>query len=218
MDFDRFSDFAVEVMATVPPEYLSGIAGVEVHRRSLSHPHLEGYFTLGECGDDEVTALTDPAALRSRIHLYYGSFRSLSRKDPCFDWREELRETILHEIRHHLEDRAGILDLLQEDALDEALAAWKSGLELPERWYRAAEDVESDVFRVGDDLFVELRLRAEDVAKMAGSNARVRLLGDLFDAGIPEGVRPGEILTFEGEGMEGVGGRAGDLHLVLGSG
>ncbi len=115
MQFDRFARRAEEIVAGIPPRFLEGVVGVEVHRRAVQHPEVEDVYTMGECGDDEVTLLTDPEAIRSRVHLYHGSFAALARREPEFDWEGELEETILHELRHHLEDRAGITDLLLAD-------------------------------------------------------------------------------------------------------
>lgn len=115
MDFARFSRRAEEIVSGIPAEFLRGIVGIEVQRGAKEDPELDGIYILGECEDDPATALTDPEALRSRIHLYHGSFRAVAAGDDGFDWEEELRETILHEIQHHLEDRAGIPDLVLED-------------------------------------------------------------------------------------------------------
>jgi len=128
MNFAQFSDRAEEILAAVPAEFLGGVTGVHAHRAAKEDPEIPDYFVMGECGDDEVAALTDPEALRSRIHLYHGSFRAIAREEPEFDWDGELVETILHELRHHIEDRAGILDLRLEDAWDEAEARIRAGL------------------------------------------------------------------------------------------
>ncbi|MEN8152112.1 MAG: metallopeptidase family protein [Planctomycetota bacterium] len=128
MDFEEFSDRAVEIVAAVPEGFLRGVTGVLAHREAREDPEIPGSFFFGECGDDEVAALTEPEALRSRIHLYWGSFAAIARNEPDFDWDGELIETILHELRHHLEDRAGILDLRIEDELDAIEARLRAGL------------------------------------------------------------------------------------------
>jgi hypothetical protein len=120
MDFDQFSEVAKEIVEQIPDEFLRGVTGIQAHRGEKTHPDRPDLLTMGECTDDEAAALTEPEALRSRLHVYYGSFVALAREDPDFDWEGELRETILHELRHHIEDRAGILDLLREDARFEA--------------------------------------------------------------------------------------------------
>jgi hypothetical protein len=215
MDFDRFARLAGEILAGIPPEFLEGVVGVEAHRRELPHPHLGAIYTLGECVDDEVTRLTDPGSLRSRVHLYHGSFRALAALDPAFDWEGEVEETILHEIRHHIEDRAGIKDLLCEDAEAEALSRFRAGEEMREGWYRGGERMEPDVWRVGDDLFVELRLRSQDLRRLRGEEVETTVLGEPLRASIPEDAEAGETLTYRGEGLEREAGGYGDLHLVL---
>ncbi len=127
MDFEEFSDRAAEILASVPDAFLGGVTGVDVHRQVKADPEIPDSFFLGECGDDEVAALTEPEALRSRIHLYWGSFAAIAREETDFDWDGELIETILHELRHHLEDRAGILDLRIEDELDAMEARLRAG-------------------------------------------------------------------------------------------
>ena len=131
MDFEEFSDRAREIVAAVPREFLGGVTGVDVDRAIRKDRAIPDYYILGECGDDEVAALTEPEALRSRIRLFHGSFREIARTEAEFDWDGELIETILHEIRHHIEDRAGILDLRREDAWDAAEAGIRAGLKRP---------------------------------------------------------------------------------------
>jgi hypothetical protein len=215
VDFDAFSRRAAEILREIPPEFLRGVVGVEAHRRTEPHPQLSDLPTLGVCATHELPWMADPTAMRSRVHLYHGSFVSLARDDPLFDWESELRETILHEVRHHIEDRAGIGDLRDEDALEEALARFASGHELPEGWYRHGEAMEEDVWRVGDDLFVEVRLRRRDLDGLRGEVARMTVLGEPLTAVIPDDVEPAELLTIEGEGLAREHGRAGDLHLVI---
>jgi hypothetical protein len=215
MDFDTFSRRAAEILEEIPGEFLQGVVGVEVHPETEAHPHLPELVTLGMCTDDELTRLTDPEAMRSRVHLYHGSFAALARREPGLDWEGELRETILHEIRHHLEDRAGILDLRVEDALADALARFHRGEDLPGGWYRHGESMEPDTWRVEDDLFVELHVRPAEVDGLRGETVRTTVLDEPFEARIPEDVASGEILTFDGAGLERPGGGWGDLHLVI---
>ena len=58
---------------------------------------------------DVAPAPTRPGQepFRSIVHLYYGSFVALAENDPSFDVEAELKETIEHEVQHHIEDRAG---------------------------------------------------------------------------------------------------------------
>jgi hypothetical protein len=115
MDFETFARRAGEILAAIPARFLQGIIDVDAHCQAFRDPDLRDVHILGECVDDEVNVLAGGEEIRSRIRLYHGSFVAIARKDPEFDWEWELKETILHEIRHHIEDRAGVSDLLLED-------------------------------------------------------------------------------------------------------
>ena len=68
--------------------------------------------------------------MRSIVHLYYGSFVELARRDDGFDFDAELVETLEHEVKHHLEDKAGVRDLEEEDDLFDAHARFLADLDL----------------------------------------------------------------------------------------
>ena len=62
------------------------------------------------------------------INLYYGSFAALAEKEDWTeeDWRAELRQTLSHELTHHMETRGGLHAL---DDKDEAqMDAWRKEL------------------------------------------------------------------------------------------
>lgn len=61
--------------------------------------------------------LEDPGLGRLVI-LYYGSFRESLGSAPENEWNEEIEETILHELRHHVESLAGIDDLSVEEMFE----------------------------------------------------------------------------------------------------
>ena len=63
------------------------------------------------------------------INLYYGSFAALAEKEDWTeeDWRAELRQTLSHELTHHMEARGGLHAL---DDKDEAqMADWRAEYE-----------------------------------------------------------------------------------------
>ncbi len=216
MDFDRFAYLAEQMVREVPDEFLADVVGVEVHRTAKRDPHLPEVFLLGECAPDEVTQMTAPEEMRSRIHVYHGSFLAVSRQDPEFNWEGELRETILHEIRHHIEDRAGIQDLRDEDEMQALLYRFNADEDLEEGWYRLGEEMEEDVWRVADDVFFELRLRPADLDRLRGGLAELEILEEPFDLEVPEDIEFGDTLSFDGEGLERPGGSGyGDLHVVF---
>jgi hypothetical protein len=238
-DYESFSARAREITRAIPAAFLDGVEEVVVHRERKAHPLIHDVVTLGECEPSALVAMTGGDAHRSIVHLYYGSFVDLARRDRRFDVDRELEETIRHEIQHHLEDRAGVHTLIDEDDLADAFHRFQAGLDTPAGWWRRGERLEPGVWAVEDDLFVELRMRRADFEARRGRTVALRVLGLPFDAEIPEGAAPGEILDFEGEGLleddEGgdhahgprAGARrgdtagdldgpaAGDLHLVL---
>jgi hypothetical protein len=233
MDFDTFSARAEAITASFPPDVLEGIESVEVHRDRKPDPFLHGIVRLGECETSPLSWMVGEEAFRSRVHIYYGSFVELA-QDPRFDVEGELRETIEHEIRHHLEDRAGIKALRDEDDLFYYHARFRADMEVPAGWYRRGERLAASLWAVDLDLFLELDLRRKEWERLRGTTLEMEVLGEPLEVEIPEDASPDEILTYEGaglvegdeeaeeeeEGEEGGGEEeaaaegAGDLHIV----
>lgn len=63
------------------------------------------------------------------INLYYGSFAVLAEKEDWTPqrWAEELRQTLSHELTHHMESRGGLHALDDKDEAE--LAAWRAEYE-----------------------------------------------------------------------------------------
>jgi hypothetical protein len=201
MDFDTFSARAREIAAAIPPEYMEGIDVVDVHKDAKDDLHVPGVQTLGMCETSHLSDPTGQVPFRSVVHLYYGSFVALARQDRSFDVEKELEETIRHEVQHHLEDRAGIPTLRDEDALYEAHARFKAGLDVPPGWYRWGEEIEEGLWSVDLDLFLELRLRRPDWERLPGTRVRLSVMGEPFEVEVPADAKPDEIWSFEGEGL-----------------
>jgi hypothetical protein len=218
LDYEAFSARAKEIAGAIPAEYLEGVEEVVVHREAKSHPLIADVWTLGECEPSRLQSLAGEGPGRSIVHLYWGSFVEMA-KDEGFDADGELRETIEHEIQHHIEDRAGVRALLDEDALFDAHSRFLSGLDAPPGWYRQGERLDRDVYGVELDVFVELRLRREEWERLRGGELATTILGEDFRGDVPADALPGEVLTYEGEGLveeteDGRPGATGDLHLV----
>lgn len=96
----------------IPPPLLEGLnGGIAIRKSACRRPDdPPGVCLLGEYIVDE--------ALGSLIMLYHGSFRRLFRGEPPEVWENELWETLRHEVRHHVEARAGLWDLNYEDEAD----------------------------------------------------------------------------------------------------
>jgi hypothetical protein len=112
MDIDRFTAVADRLMGQVPPPILEGLnGGVTIRRRAMRRPDdPPGIYILGEYVTDEF--------LGCYVVLYYGSFRALFADEPDESWEREIWDTIRHELRHHVEGRAGVVDLDLEDEAD----------------------------------------------------------------------------------------------------
>ncbi|MCL2293670.1 MAG: metallopeptidase family protein [Spirochaetes bacterium] len=69
--------------------------------------------------DDDLYIMGEYHACSSMgryISIYYGSFAEVYGHVKLKEARKELRDILLHEFTHHLEDRAGLNDLDQLDA------------------------------------------------------------------------------------------------------
>lgn len=109
MDIERFTELADRLMERVPEPILEGLNGGVAIRRNAMRDKADprDVYIMGEY-------VTDPV-MGCYVVIYYGSFRALLEGEPDSVWEAELWETIRHELRHHLEDRAGESDLDRED-------------------------------------------------------------------------------------------------------
>ena len=73
-------------------------------------------YILGEYCDD---------LLGRYINLYYGSFAAMAENEDWTeeDWEQELRQTLSHELTHHMEGRSGLHALDDKDEAE--MAAWQ---------------------------------------------------------------------------------------------
>lgn len=113
-----FCRWADEIVDSLPePLFRELSGGVQVSRQTRRNPEdPPDVYLLGEY-------IVDPY-LGRLIHIYYGSFRRVFAGEEPEVWREELEITILHELRHHVEDLAGVDWLNEEDRL-ELLRLWQ---------------------------------------------------------------------------------------------
>ena len=113
MTFEEFAQVTEEELALLPDyvhEELNG--GVLVDPDPYLHP--------GRMADDLyiLGTYTNNHVMGKQIVLYYGSF--LATMEHCSDeiWKDQIRETLRHEYRHHMETRAGLFykgTLIEED-------------------------------------------------------------------------------------------------------
>jgi hypothetical protein len=154
--FEEFEAEAHRMWEEIPAEYKEGIDGIVVKRGAEAHPDHEDYFTMGMCFTEPYPSdFGGPDTTRSILALYYGSFRKVAKGDPNFPWREELWETITHELRHHLEY------LADDDALDgvdyalEESYKREKGLDFDPWYYQRGVPLVPGVFRVEYDVYIE---------------------------------------------------------------
>ncbi len=109
MQLEEFTEFADKVVEEdVPPELLRDLhMGIIVLEEEMSDE--EGYHVMGEYVSNE---------LGNHILLYYGSFACLLEKEGREAWEKEIRETVKHEIVHHVEALAGNEQLAREEMLE----------------------------------------------------------------------------------------------------
>jgi len=212
MKFAAFDALAREMFESVPAEFRRGIASLLVHRRAKRHALIPDYFTLGECEPGPTAA--DAGEGNSRVHLYHGSFRALARRDETFEEEEELWETVLHEIRHDLEDRAGAGALVDEDEAEEHNERRRAGLPFAPGFYRKGERGEAGEFWIGPDCFLEVPLSRGDWRRLAGERHPIRFGEDSFEVVVPRQTAEATFVPVEG-GWEDEEGKGGDLVVVF---
>ncbi|HAD20227.1 MAG: metallopeptidase family protein [Lachnospiraceae bacterium] len=113
-NFDNFCQVLEEEMKLLPDyvyEELNG--GVLADESAFLHPGrvTDDLYILG--------TYTNHGVLGKQIVLYYGSFAAALGQADDNTVRNQIRETIRHEFRHHLETRAGLFGkgtLIEEDA------------------------------------------------------------------------------------------------------
>lgn len=115
LSFEEFMRLADRVVDEIPPRLCRDLNG--------------GFVALpGEKRDGELLVLGEYVwsnLLGRHVVLYYGSFAALLGDSPRGVWERELRRTVRHELRHHLESLAGVDCLAREDA--EFLARFHEG-------------------------------------------------------------------------------------------
>ena len=163
MTYEDFEALAWDFWDRIPASYKEGVDGLVVENEALPHPSLSEVYTLGECLTETYpSGFSGPDTTRSALVLYYGSFLQLAQMDADFDWRDELWETLTHELRHHLEW------LCDEDALEAMDYAADEGFKRHQGhrfdpfYYRAGEQVAEGVYRVEGDFFLEREFQWEE--------------------------------------------------------
>lgn len=106
---DRVNELLDDIADSIPVELYKGLsAGIILLENSKIHKEAinKDLYILGEY-------FRSP--MEKQIKIYYGSFKVLYPNISEEALKERLREVLIHELTHHLEYRAGINDLENED-------------------------------------------------------------------------------------------------------
>lgn len=191
VQLDDFRSMVEGMARDVPVDFRDGVVAIDVSPKTVPHPVRADIYTLGECIPLEWSG--SGADLESRIVLYHGSFTALARQG-AFDWRAEAWETLVHELRHHLEWRANVGALEAYDWAAEQNFARQESKPYDPAFYRSGERIADGVYKVDDDVFIERE-------RGTGSGERVELVwhGRRYRVPIPAaGGRAPMFLALEG--------------------
>ena len=210
MNFEEFQRRAREIFDAVPESFKEGVDDLEVTRRTVPHPSLPGVYTLGEClSESYPSEFGGPGEVRSRVVLYYGSFLELSRTDDEWDWEGELNETILHEIRHHLEHLAAEEALEELDYAEDQNFARREGERFDPFFFRLGESIGEGTFEVDRDVFIEVPIGQADFDRLRS----IRLRWDGEELEVERPAELGDVHYLRAKDFEP--GSGGELFAVL---
>ena len=106
---DRFGEILDEMACELPMEFYDELnLGISISPEYRLHPEAreDDLYIMGEYQSSQIG---------SGIVIYYGSFMKLYGGLPETELYDELRKTLRHEFRHHMERRAGERGLELED-------------------------------------------------------------------------------------------------------
>jgi hypothetical protein len=207
-----FEAMVRHMVGDLPSEFLEGVVEVGVTGKTVPHPVRAGIYTLGECEPHDFGGPDDGGpGLRSTVYLHYGSFAALAEREPGFDWRHEAWETLVHEVRHHLEWRAQTEALEAFDDAVEANYARQDGEPFEPLFFLHGERVAPAVTKVEDDIFVDRPLSARAWRRAGGTGAAFDWHGRRYTVRLPADLPDVLFVTVRGVEPE----PAGDLVVVV---
>lgn len=198
MDLAEFEEKARAYFEEIPPEFRERVQGPVVVAEPKRHKRVRGMLTLGECVHAPSWHSEEP--LLSTVFLYYGSFAAIASRDPDFDVDAELRETVRHEVQHHIEDMAGASRLRDYDWAAEQHQKRLSGEEYAPNYWRGGEAVKghSDLRMLDGDLFLEIELSRGEWDDARRDGLVVTVAGEELEIPGDEIEEDEEIFEFDG--------------------
>lgn len=113
--FDTFADMLDDAVDRIPERFLRELNGGFNLRQEANRDGE--YYIMGEYVEDGLGGCF--------IVFYYGSFVALLTDEPMSVWKEEIIDTVLHEMQHHLEAMAGRDDLAKQEIAELILVMQK---------------------------------------------------------------------------------------------
>jgi hypothetical protein len=157
VDLKAFENAARAIWQRIPAQYKEGIDALSIEAQPHAHPQHDDFFTLGECITESYPSeFGGPDTIRSAVVLYYGSFAAVAAEDPEFPWEQEIEETLLHELQHHLEHLADADALEDFDHAVEENFKRVAGQPFDPLFFRVGQPMGEGVFRVDHDVFIEV--------------------------------------------------------------
>ena len=119
LSFELAGDLLDKLAESFPEALFDGLnGGVNFQEEAVPDQEFPKgqVYILGEYCDD---------LLGRYINLYYGSFAAMAENEDWTeeDWEQELRQTLSHELTHHMEGRSGLHALDDKDEAE--MAAWQ---------------------------------------------------------------------------------------------
>nr|WP_325231680.1 metallopeptidase family protein [uncultured Oscillibacter sp.] len=119
LSFEQAGDLLDTLAESFPEALFDGLnGGVNLQEEAVPDQEFPKgqVYILGEYCDD---------LLGRYINLYYGSFAAMAENEEWTkeDWEQELRQTLSHELTHHMEGRSGLHALDDKDEAE--MAAWQ---------------------------------------------------------------------------------------------
>ena len=119
LSFEQVGDLLDKLAESFPKALFDGLnGGVNLQEETVPDMEFPGgrIYVLGEyCSD----------LLGRYINLYYGSFAAMAENEDWTeeDWKQELQQTLSHELTHHMEGRSGLHALDDKDEAE--MDAWR---------------------------------------------------------------------------------------------
>jgi hypothetical protein len=182
MEYEDFVRRAAQMWEEIPAQLKQGVSGVWVEREAEWDPEFPDVPLMGLCVPEESLWGVQLAEVTSKVLVFHGSFVEVAARDPGFDWEWELRETLTHELEHHLDWRSGRDDLGLEDDGQRENMRRRAGEAFVPGFHRVGQDLGGGAWAFDGDGFIEVRVSRW---RWRGGLRVVRWGGWAFEVDVP---------------------------------